>query len=122
MGAARPDPYDAAMSLRRVLLAVLASWLAPCMAAPGHYIVLQEDAQGRVQVASHALVEMGAPPQLSPTGDWEGHGAPGRRRLAVRALAGSAKVFETDLEAVSERRYEFARPGGGIDGRHVPQA
>lgn len=122
MGSARPDPYDAAMSLRRVLLFVLVSWLAPCMAGPAHYIVLHEDVRGRVEVASHALVDLGDAPRLSPTGDWGGHGAPSRSRLSVRALAGSEKVFETDLEAVSERRYEFARPGGGIDGRHVAQA
>lgn len=107
------------MSIRLVLLLALCAWAMPAGAAPAHYIVLHEDAAGQVRVASHALVQMREAPRLAASGHGDGHGSATHKRLAVRAMAGAAKVFETEVEATDVQRYEFAREGGGIDGRHV---
>lgn len=100
--------------------AVLFLSALPCAAAPAHYLVVHEDASGRLSLRAHFAVDLAALPALPASADWEGNGNRLERRLAVSVEDAGETVFASDVIGSRWLRGEFpAAAGFDMDARHI---
>jgi hypothetical protein len=79
---------------------------------PGHYVVLQEDSDGRVSEVFRERVDVSGFPQLERSSRWGGDGNRLERRLSARVVGDGGVVYETDVAAARWLRGEFAAVDG----------
>jgi len=92
----------------------------PCLAVPAHYLVVHEDASGRLSLRAHFAVDLAALPALPASDDWEGNGNRLERRLAVSVEDAGETVFASDVIGSRWLRGEFpAADGFGMEARHI---